>query len=101
MSAEPTADDILNTPMPENDASATTIRDYLDKLLAEVWKWQESFSGKRPFGNSDWEYELHGALLDAGLINGKRDEDGYIDEIDSAKGHGLIMKAIRELGEQR
>lgn len=96
--SEPTGIEILNTPMGQNDADAATIREYLVKLLTELWKEQECFGGKRPFGNSGWDYELYGALLDAGFISGERDEDGYIDDCDSAKGFGLIHKAIKSLG---
>jgi hypothetical protein len=96
--SDPTGVDILNTVMSPNDADAGTIREYLIKLLTELWKEQECFNSKRPFGNSDWEYELHGALLDAGFVDGSRDEDGYIDSCDDAKCHGLIHKAIRTLG---
>lgn len=95
---EPTGQEILATSMGENDADAATIRDYLIKLLEVLWEEQEGFGGKRPFGNSSWEYELHGALLDAGYITGQRDEDGYIDDVDEASGNRLIFKAIRALG---
>lgn len=95
---EPTGQEILGTRMGENDADAATIRDYLIKLLEVLWEEQEGFGGKRPFGNSSWEYELHGALLDAGYITGQRDEDGYIDDVDEASGNRLIFKAIRALG---
>lgn len=98
MNTQPTAADILNTPMGENDADAATIRDYLVKLLAVVWDEQEGFSGKRPFGNSGWEYEPLGALLDAGHIDGVRDEYGDIDELDETKGNSLIAAAIKALG---
>lgn len=100
MTTEPTGQDILNVPMSENDAGAATIREYLIKLLAELWEWQEGFSGKRPFGNSGWDYEPLGALLDAGLIDGARDEDGYIDRLDDVKGNALIAKAIGSLGSE-
>lgn len=94
---EPTGEEVLSTPMGENDADAANIRGYLIKLLEVLWEEQEGFGGKRPFGNSSWEYELHGALLDAGYITGQRDEDGYIDDVDEASGSRLIFKAIRAL----
>jgi len=49
---------ILSIEMVDNDANADTIRDYLKVLLSTLWEEGESFSGKRPFGNSGWEYEL-------------------------------------------
>lgn len=83
-----TPQEILNLPMRENDAKAKTIRDYLLSLLYTVWDKGEGFSGKRPFGNSGWEWELHWALSDAGLI----------DEDDDINGHRLICEAIGGLG---
>lgn len=71
-----------------------TIRDYLHRLLSRVWELGEAFSGKRPFGNSGWDYELYQPLVRAGLIPGALDEDGYIDEVDSAKGAAFVQSLI-------
>lgn len=54
--------------LPENDADALTVRDYLKELLASVLIQGESFSGKRPFGNSGWEYDILDPLAAAGHI---------------------------------
>ena len=62
---------ILDLEMEPNDAEATTIREYLKALLEAVWSEGEGFSGKRPFGNSSWEYDLYRALVKGGSINGK------------------------------
>lgn len=59
---------VLTCTMPENDAGAATVRDYLVKLLETVLEEGESFSGKRPFGNSGWEWEMPQALMDGGLV---------------------------------
>ena len=59
---------VLDVPMGENDAEAATVRDYLKDLLSTLWREEEGFSGKRPFGNSGWKYELYAALTAAGLI---------------------------------
>ena len=56
----------------------TTIRDYLHLLLKTLWKEGESFSGKRPFGNSDWEDDLFKPLVVNGFVRGEVDEEGYI-----------------------
>lgn len=73
----------LNVVMGPNDAGDDdiTIRDYLRVLLETLWDEGESFSGKRPLGNSGWEYDLYGPLVKAGFIQGRIDEDGYVDEI--------------------
>jgi hypothetical protein len=93
---------ILGLPMrSNNDAEAATVRDYLIALLAGVWSQGEGFSGKRPFGNSGWEYDLYTALGAADLIPITFDEEGFIDELTDdarAKGDRLIAAAIQALG---
>lgn len=61
--------EILNIRMQENDANAQTVRDYLRRLLRQVWMQQEEFSGKRPFGNSGWSWELVNALAAEGVVD--------------------------------
>lgn len=94
-----TARQILDLPLPAgNDADAATVRNYLIKLLTAVWRDNECFSGKRPFGNSGWDYDLYGPLVAAGLIGGRLDEDGYLEDVDDKAGDKLIFAAIAELG---
>lgn len=89
---------VLDLSMPENDARAATIREYLLQLLRALWREESGFSGKRPFGNSDWQYDLYIPLHKAGLIDGRLDEDGYVEEMDHEAGARLILAAIDELG---
>lgn len=88
---------ILDLPMPPNDADAPTVRGYLKALLRELWREGEGFSGKRPFGNSGWEYELYNALVKGGVVMGKLDGDGYIQEVDADAANALIFDAIEAL----
>lgn len=81
----------------ENDSGEPTVRGYLVALLRTLWHEGEGFSGKRPFGNSSWEYDLYVPLIKAGLIRGKLDEDGYIDGVDDKAGDKLIAAAIETL----
>lgn len=100
MSEKPSPRDILALPMRENDAGATTVRGYLVELLAALWQEGEGFSGKRPFGNSSWEYDLYEPLAAAGLIAVTLDEDGYIHtfpDSERRKADTLIADAIRSL----
>ena len=85
---------ILELPMGPNDADAKTIRDYLKSLLSELWRKEEGFSGKRPFGNSGWQYEVYTALVNGGAVDGKLDSEGYIEAVDDAKADVLIQEAI-------
>lgn len=81
----------------ENDFGEPTVRGYLVALLRTLWHEGDGFSGKRPFGNSSWEYDLYAPLIKAGLIRGKLDEDGYIDGVDDKAGDKLIAAAIETL----
>lgn len=92
-----TAEQVLDCPMGGNDADATTIRDYLGKLLYTVWREEQGFSGKRPFGDSCWQNEVYEALAGAALIDGTK--DAWNDwEYDEEEADGLILMAIRHLG---
>ena len=46
-----------------------TMREYFKELLTELWTEKEGFSGKRPFGNSGWEYEVHCARAKSGFVD--------------------------------
>lgn len=98
MTTTPTGAEILAVPLPKNDADAATIHDYLVALLAVLWREEEGFSGKRPFGNSGWAYEVYAGLADAGLIEATRDEDGYLNDVDVPVADALVQRAIAALG---
>jgi hypothetical protein len=85
---------VLACPMGENDALAETVGDYLAQLATECWRDGETFSGKKPFGNSDWEGEVELALIAAGLAEG-RIEDGYLVESDWHATHRLVLDALQ------
>lgn len=74
-----------------------TIAEYLKTLLETLWKEQEGFSGKRPFGNSGWEYDLYMPLIKYGYVDGKIDGDGYIEDFDNAQANQLIMDCIKRV----
>jgi hypothetical protein len=71
--------------MGRNDAKARTIKQYLKKLLEMLWERGEGFSGKRPFRNSGWEYDLEKVLQ-------KHDPNLSREQINS-----LIFEAIKAL----
>jgi hypothetical protein len=62
-----------------------TVREYLRSLLSTLWAEKEGFSGKRPFGNSGWDFDLIAGLVKSGHIKGTLDEYGYIEDLDSHK----------------
>lgn len=87
---------VLALPMRPNDSGADTIRGYLVRL-------GDGFSGKRPFGNSSWGFDLYRPLIAANAIGGTLDPDeGFIEDLpDEARREGvaLIAAAVRALAE--
>jgi len=71
-----------------------TIRDYLYTLLTKVWNEGEGFNGKRPFGNSCWEYELYKPLVESGLVAGNIDEEGFVEDVDCDKANVIVFNLI-------
>jgi hypothetical protein len=92
---EPTK--ILDLPMGTNDADAETVRDYLKALLDQLWADGEGFSGKRPFGNSGWEWDLYRALVKGGAVQGTIDEYGDVTGFDQASATSAVFDAIDAL----
>ena len=91
---------ILDLTMQENDSGAKTIREYLKTLLTTVWEEEESFSGKRPFGNSGWKYDIYRTLATHKFIEAEIDEDGYVIDIkrsEYSKADQLISETIASL----
>lgn len=89
--------EILNLPMGKNDADAETLGDYLKALLTTLWREGESFSGKRPWGNSGWEYDIYQCLVSNNAVPGSLDDEGYLDSFDEKKANALIFKTIEDL----
>jgi hypothetical protein len=74
-----------------------TIKDYLKELLITLWQEGEGFSSKRPFGNSDWQYDVYQPLIAHGIVAGKLDEEGYIDECDTVAAEKRVLELIASL----
>lgn len=81
-------ENVLKLPMQENGAGATTVGDYLRRLLKTLWEEGEGFSGKRPFGNSGWEDELYTALVVGGFVG------GVTEDVDYKAANALIFQCI-------
>lgn len=94
-----TPKEILNLKFYCDDHDRTlTIREYFVELLQSLWYEGEGFSGKRPFGNSGWQWDLYKPLIENKLIKGKLDSEGEsILEVDEEAGWKLINKCIWEL----
>ncbi len=96
------AQQVLDVELPDNDNGATTIRGFLVALAGRIWNEGEEFSGKRPFGNSDWDWDLVAPLVEAGFLTDVDfdDEEGYIVRFDEAAYKTLIHDAITELSKE-
>jgi hypothetical protein len=96
-----TAQDVLNCPMGENSSGQSTIRGYLIALLVELWHEKDCFSGKRPFGEKHWDYEITLALVKGGFLEGVWDDHSCLVRADRQEINMLVLAAINELGRER
>ena len=96
MTDQATLQKILDTPMKTFDHGEITPRAYLKLLLTTLWEEEESFSGKRPFGNSGWQYDLDTGLVEGGFITGTI-EDGWAEYVDTDARDALILELIAAL----
>lgn len=74
-----------------------TIKDFFKKLLIKLLQEQEMFSSKRPFGNSDWDADLIVCLIKNNIIDGKLDEDDYIEDYDWKQYNRTLEMLINSL----
>lgn len=85
---------VLNLKVNSIDGSIT-IRVYLYLLLEALWTQKEGFSGKRPFGESSWAYDLYEVLIKNELISGKLDENGFVQELDKNEADEYVLSLIK------
>ena len=71
-----------------------TIREFFYELMKTLWEEGESFSGKRPFGNSGWDSDLVTCLIKNKVIDGDLDEDGYISKCNWDETNELILQKV-------
>lgn len=71
-----------------------SIGEFFYELLRKLWEEKEGFSGKRPFGNSDWDSDLCVCLIKNKLISGSLDEDGYIEDYDYEEFNTFVKDKI-------
>lgn len=84
----------LQLPTQGGPREGAPVGEYLGSLLHMVWEFGEGFDGKRPFGDSGWQWEIYEVLLRAGLIPGTLTADGWAEEFDRAAGDALITRCV-------
>jgi hypothetical protein len=92
---------VLSAPMPARCATSInvnpSVRGYLASLLEALWLDGPNFSGKRPFGQSGWKWDVYEALVTAGLVDGRFDADGCLATVDADTADRLIHNAIHAM----
>ena len=71
-----------------------TLKQYFKALLIQLVVEGERFSGKRPFGNGGWEFDLYAALIQASYVEGTLDEYNYVEECDTSTADAVLIDAI-------
>lgn len=74
-----------------------TIKDFFKVLLKKLFEEKECFSGKRPFGNGGWEYDLCACLIENKIVNGEIDKYGYIETCDWGYFDIVVERLIESL----
>lgn len=92
--------EILELEFESTDLGETiTIKEFFKRLLTTLFEEEECFSGKRPFGNSGWDYDLCICLAQNGIIDSDcQDKGGFtIWDYNSAEANRKIFELIKEL----
>lgn len=78
-----------------NDHLCQTVGEYFHILNKKLWREEESFSGKSPFGNSGWQHEiLHAAAMSGILETVVFDDDGYIEEMEAKEFENMLSEVF-------
>lgn len=90
--------EILDLEFESGDLNTTiSIRDFFKKLLTTLFEKGECFSGKRPFGNSGWDWDLKICLVKNAIIKGEYDSKYDDWDFDSKEADKKILELISEL----
>ena len=90
--------DVLDLEFFSHDLDKTlSFRQYFYELLTTLWEEEEGFSGKRPFGNSCWQFEVYAGFVKHSLIEGTLDEYGYAERYDAKAADALAQQLIKQM----
>lgn len=90
-------DDVLKFVYSKWDLGKCSIRHYLVELAKQCWIEEEFFGGKRPFGNSGWQWDVYFALAEGGFVTGKKDDEGNWTDVDREKAEAIILACFEKL----
>lgn len=82
---------VLDLPCNISGVPFTSLRDFFLRCLERLWVEEESFSGKRPLGNSGWQWGVYEALQEGGFITDAENLD------ERRKADQIIVEAIKGL----
>ena len=81
------------------DLGECSIRHYLVELGKRCWDEGDAFSGKRPFGNSGWSWDVYAALVSGGFVQGRVSEDGVLMDLDEIGAERVVARCFERLRE--
>ena len=76
------------------ESETVTLKQYFHMLLLKLWISEEVFDGRRPWGNSGWTYDVFVVLIKNGLIPGKIDNEGFVEEVDVDEAKAFVITEI-------
>ena len=86
---------LLDTPI--DWEGSKTLREAFKLLLKTLFEEGEYFSGKRPLGNSSWEWEIGAEFIKAGILKGNDGSDGSDVAFDWEEYQTIINDALDDL----
>ncbi|MEG1662931.1 MAG: hypothetical protein RR338_03005 [Clostridia bacterium] len=91
-----TNNEILELEVRSEDIGVVTIKQYFKQLLLTLFAEGECFSGKRPFGNSAWEYDIMDCLIKNKVFKTEIDEYGE-EDYDDMEFNRIICELITSM----
>ena len=71
-----------------------SIKTYIKEILKVLWLEPDDFNGKRPLGNSGWQFDLYKAMIKKNIIEGEVDDYGCVDSVNMTDADKLIIDYI-------
>lgn len=76
------------------DGQQTTLYEYLAGLLRDLWRQGPRFEAKRPYGDTDWQWQVYEAMAKAQLIDAWWSPEGALERIDRRVADAIIEYGI-------